>query len=82
LDNLPDPNVLALDIEGNLEAGLESYRAVIVSLNDKEIENIFVKEKEKTSSTKLEILFSLFLYIDKELKHKGVTRTLLLEDYK
>lgn len=35
LDNLPDPDVLALDIVENLEAGLESFRAVIESLNKK-----------------------------------------------
>lgn len=35
LDNLPDPDVLALDIVENLEAGLESFRAVITSLASK-----------------------------------------------
>jgi type I restriction enzyme M protein len=35
LDNLPDPDVLALDIVENLEAGLESFRAIIASLNVK-----------------------------------------------
>ena len=35
LDNLPDPDVLALDIVENLEAGLESFRAIIASLNNK-----------------------------------------------
>ncbi len=35
LDNLPDPDVLALDIVENLEAGLESFRAIIASLNTK-----------------------------------------------
>ena len=33
LDNLPDPDVLALDIVENLEAGLESFRTIIASLN-------------------------------------------------
>lgn len=32
LDNLPDPDVLALDIVENLEAGLESFRAVLAGL--------------------------------------------------
>jgi len=36
LDNLPDPDELALEIVENLEAGLESFRAVIASLNGKE----------------------------------------------
>jgi type I restriction enzyme M protein len=36
LDNLPDPDELALEIVENLEAGLESFRAVIASLNQKE----------------------------------------------
>jgi len=35
LDNLPDPDVLALDIVENLESGLESFRAIIASLNRK-----------------------------------------------
>ena len=35
LDNLPDPDVLALDIVENLEAGLESFRAIIESLSKK-----------------------------------------------
>lgn len=33
LDNLPDPDVLAEDIIENLEAGLESFRQIMVSLN-------------------------------------------------
>jgi type I restriction enzyme M protein len=35
LDNLPDPDVLAEDIVENLEAGLESFRTIILSLNKK-----------------------------------------------
>jgi type I restriction enzyme M protein len=33
LDHLPDPDVLALEIIENLEAGLESFRAIIAALN-------------------------------------------------
>ena len=51
-------------------------------LSDKDIENLFVKEKEKAPSVKLEILFSLFPSMDKELKRKGVTRALLWEEYR
>jgi type I restriction enzyme M protein len=36
LDNLPDPDELALEIVENLEAGLESFKAVIAALNGKE----------------------------------------------
>jgi type I restriction enzyme M protein len=32
LDNLPDPDVLALEIIENLEAGLESFRAIVAAL--------------------------------------------------
>jgi type I restriction enzyme M protein len=32
LDNLPDPDVLALDIMENLEAGLENFRSIIKQL--------------------------------------------------
>ena len=35
LDNLPDPDELALEIVDNLEAGLESFRAIIAGLNVK-----------------------------------------------
>lgn len=34
LDNLPDPDELALDIVENIEAGLESFRAIITSLKN------------------------------------------------
>ena len=34
LDNLPDPDELALDIVENIEAGLESFRAIISSLRN------------------------------------------------
>lgn len=33
LDNLPDPDVLAGEIVENIEAGLESFKEVISSLN-------------------------------------------------
>lgn len=35
LDNLPDPDVLAADIIENLEAGLESFREIVLVLNGK-----------------------------------------------
>ena len=35
LDNLPDPDLLALDIVENLEAGVQSFRAIIASMNVK-----------------------------------------------
>ena len=35
LDNLPDPDVLALEIIENLEAGLESFREIANGLNGK-----------------------------------------------
>ena len=35
LDNLPDPDVLAAEIIENLEAGLESFRAIVAALNNK-----------------------------------------------
>jgi len=35
LDSLPDPDVLAGDIIENLEAGLESFRAIMASINGK-----------------------------------------------
>ena len=35
LDNLPDPDVLAIEIVENLEAGLESFKEIIEQLNGK-----------------------------------------------
>src|SRR4029079_16717409 len=35
LDNLPDPDELAVEIIENLEAGLESFKTIIASLNNK-----------------------------------------------
>lgn len=35
LDSLPDPDVLAVDIIENLEAGLESFREIMTSINGK-----------------------------------------------
>ena len=35
LDNLPDPDELAIDIVENLEGALERFKAVIAGLNDK-----------------------------------------------
>ena len=35
LDNIPDPDVLAEDIIENLEAGLASFREIMVTLNTK-----------------------------------------------
>jgi type I restriction enzyme M protein len=37
LDNLPDPDVLAGDVIENLEAGLESFREIMLTINGKEI---------------------------------------------
>jgi type I restriction enzyme M protein len=36
LDNLPDPGVLAGEIIENLEAGLESFREIMITINGKE----------------------------------------------
>lgn len=35
LDNLPDPDILAEEIIVNLEAGLESFKAIMISLDQK-----------------------------------------------
>ena len=51
-------------------------------LCDKDLEDLFVKKEPTRSNTKLELLFSLFPSIDKQLKKKGVTRNLLWEEYR
>jgi type I restriction enzyme M protein len=35
LDNLPDPDVLANDIIENLEAGIESFKEIMATINAK-----------------------------------------------
>lgn len=54
----------------------------ISSLNDKDLEDLFVKPEDKPVNEKLQTLFNLFPAIDKELKRKGVTREILWEEYK
>jgi len=34
LDNLPDPDILANEIIENVEAGLESFREIVETIND------------------------------------------------
>ena len=51
-------------------------------LSDKDIKNIFVKEKEKEPSIKSGTLFSFFPSLSKKLKRKGVKRALLWEEHK
>jgi type I restriction enzyme M protein len=36
IDNLPDPDVLAEEIIENLEAGLESFSGIMITLNSKD----------------------------------------------
>lgn len=54
----------------------------INELSDKELEDLFVKPEDRPLNERLQILFSLFPAIDKELKKKGVTRLMLWEEYK
>jgi|ERR1700757_1266454 len=52
----------------------------INELNDKDLEELFVKPEEPVNE-KLETLYSLFPAMDKELKRKGVTKRLLWKEY-
>ncbi len=54
----------------------------INELSDKDLEDLFKRPPENLHSKKLKTLYSLFPEIDKELKRKGVTKTLLWEEYK
>lgn len=54
----------------------------IGELSDKDLEDLFIKPEDKPLNDKLQILFSLFPSVDKELKKKGVTRQMLWEQYK
>lgn len=54
----------------------------INELSDKELEDLFVKPEDRPLNERLQVLFSLFPAIEKELKRKGVTRQLLWKEYK
>lgn len=54
----------------------------INELSDKDLESLFVKPEDKPINDKLRTLFNLFPSLDKELKRKGVTRSLLWEEYR
>lgn len=56
--------------------------AEIGELEDKDLEDLFIKQEEKPVNQKLLTLFNLFPAMDKELKRKGVTRILLWQKYK
>ncbi len=73
-------NTLKKYIKEFLSSGLSFDE--INERSDKELEDLFVKPKDKPLNERLQTLFSLFPGIDKELKKKGVTRLLLWEEYK
>jgi transposase len=54
----------------------------INQLNDKELDDLFVKPEDRPLNERLQMLFDIFPAVDKELKKKGVTRQLLWEEYK
>jgi transposase len=54
----------------------------IDALNDKDLEDLFIKPIEKPLNHNQQILFTLFPSLDKELRKKGVTRHLLWLRYK
>ena len=56
--------------------------AEINVLSDSDLEELFEKPVENLHSERLKTLFSLFPEIDKELKRKGVTKSLLWEEYR
>lgn len=63
-----------------LESGLDFQETF--ELCDTDLELIFTQPPEKPPAYRLQTLFGLFPYVDKELKKKGVTRQLLWEDYR
>jgi transposase len=54
----------------------------INELTDADLSELFKKPIENPQSERLKTLYSLFPAIDKELKKKGVTKTLVYEEYK
>lgn len=73
-------NTLKKYLKEFISSGL-SY-AEISGLADKDLEDLFIKQKEKPANQKLVLLFSLFPSMDKELKRRGMTRALLWKAYK
>lgn len=63
-----------------LQSGLDFKE--IFELCDTDLELIFTQPPEKPPAHRLQTLFGLFPYVDKELKKKGVTRQLIWEDYR
>ena len=54
----------------------------INELSDLDLEDLFKKPVENLHSERLQVLYNLFPHVDRELKRKGVTKTLLWEEYK
>ena len=54
----------------------------ISPLSDKDLEDLFVKPEDRPANEKLQILYSRFPSMERELKKKGVTRELLWEEYR
>jgi transposase len=73
-------NTLKKYLKEFIESGLSFDE--IDQLSDKDLEDLFVKVEEKPPSKTIQTLFDLFPSMDKELKRKGVTRTLLWEEYR
>lgn len=74
-------NTLKKYIKEFIESGLSFSE--INELSDKDLEDLFVKPQERLPvNDKLQTLFGLFPFMDKELKRKGVTRRILWKDYK
>jgi transposase len=73
-------NTLKKYIKEFISSGLSFEE--INELSDKELEDLFVKPEDRPLNERLQILFSLFPAIEKELKRKGVTRQLLWKEYK
>jgi len=54
----------------------------INQLTDRDLEELFTKPEEKPVDVMLQTLLNLFPAMDKEIKHKGVSRMFLWKEYK
>ncbi|WP_248282179.1 IS21 family transposase [Mucilaginibacter robiniae] len=52
------------------------------ALNDKELEDLFGKAKERSPNSRMQAMLRCFPKVDKELKRTGVTRQMLWEAYR
>ena len=73
-------NVLKQIINDYIESGLDFSE--LNSLSDSDLDDLFKRPDERKLSERLQTLYSLFPAMDAELKKKGVTKSVLWDEYR